>query len=152
MGTAQQQAALALPSAIVLEADSARPWAQAGEDRRTQGLLTREPAPERSAWWVWFFVLPFSRYSYHIGLPLNHLPAGQPFTSTPHSVPQDKGPVLHNLQLPPLTLRDRSCLIQCSAAPYPESFFLMNPPGKSFLLHSPHLLLPQGYSEQNTRK
>lgn len=44
------------------------------------------PAPERSEWFVWFFVLLFSRYSYdsHIGLPFIHPPAGSP--SPPHPI------------------------------------------------------------------
>lgn len=100
--TAQQQAALALPSAIVLEAVRTRPRAQAGEARRTQGLLTKGACSRDGVnGLVWFSVLLFPDLLIRSSQLPAHPPAGQLFTFMAPSVHQEKGPLLCNPQHPP---------------------------------------------------
>ena len=132
--TAQQQAALALPSAIVLEAVRTRPRAQAGEARRTQGLLTRGACSRDGVnGLVWFSVLLFPDI-------LKIIPVTRPTASgtAPHLhgpiCPPRKGAMTLQSTTPTPTLSGPSCLVRSSTVQCPESCFLTNPHRKSFLL------------------
>lgn len=142
-GTARQQAAQALPSTIVLEADCTRPRAQAGEDRKTQGLLTRGACPGEG-------VNGFGFWSYSFpGIPkiitlvpclFTHPPSRQPFATMPQSVHGGKGPFMTPQSTTPTTNTRRPFLLD-SALCRPVSRVTLShkPPGEVFLATQLHL-------------